>query len=131
MGTSGGARVSLQRDAILWSDGTGAKYVIGGIQGKYDAYGGAPRLGFPVTDEVAVAGGARSTFTGGLVFWSGATVAHVVIGAILARYDQLGGPSSYIGFPTSDEFGVSGGAQTNFSNGRYIVWRPSTAAVVH
>jgi uncharacterized protein with LGFP repeats len=43
----------------------------------------------------------------------------------------LGGPSSYIGFPTSDEFGVSGGAQTNFSNGRYIVWRPSTAAVVH
>ncbi len=130
VGMAGGARVSFQRGAILWSGGTGAKYVIGGILAKYDGYGGAPRLGFPVTDEVAVAGGARSTFTGGSVFWSGGTGSHVVIGAILARYDQIGGPSSYIGFPTSDEFGVSGGAQTNFSYGHYIVWRPSTGAVV-
>ena len=131
VGMAGGARVSFQRGAILWSGGTGAKYVIGGILAKYDAYGGAPRLGFPVTDEVAVAGGARSTFTGGSVFWSGGTGSHVVIGAILGRYDQIGGPSSYIGFPTSDEFGVSGGAQSNFSNGHYIVWRASTGAVVH
>jgi uncharacterized protein with LGFP repeats len=130
VGMAGGARVSFQRGAILWSGGTGAKYVIGGILAKYDAYGGAARLGFPVTDEVAVAGGARNTFTGGSVFWSGGTGAHVVIGAILARYDQIGGPSSYIGFPTSDEFGVSGGAQTNFSYGHYILWRPSTGAVV-
>jgi uncharacterized protein with LGFP repeats len=131
VGQAGGARVSFQRGAILWSGGTGAKYVIGGILAKYDAYGGAPRLGFPVTDEVGVAGGARSTFTGGSVFWSGGTGSHVVIGAILARYDSIGGPNSYIGFPTSDEFGVSGGAQTNFSYGHYIVWQPSTGAVVH
>ena len=111
--------------------GTGAKYVIGGILAKYDAYGGAPRLGFPVTDEVAVAGGARSTFTGGSVFWSGGTGAHVVIGAILAplRPDRRAGQLHR--FPTSDEFGVSGGAQTNFSYGHYILWRASTGAVVH
>jgi uncharacterized protein with LGFP repeats/glucose/arabinose dehydrogenase len=127
----GGARVSFERGAIIWSPGTGAKYVIGGILAKYDAYGGAARLGYPITDEVGVAGGARSTFTGGSVFWSGGTGAHVVIGAILAKYDQIGGPGSYIGFPTSDEFGVSGGAQTNFSYGHYIVWKPATGAVVH
>ena len=77
-----------------------------------------------------MAGGARSTFTGGSVFWSGGTGAHVVIGGILARYDQIGGPAGYIGFPTSDEFGITGGAQTNFSYGHYIVWRPSTGALV-
>jgi uncharacterized protein with LGFP repeats/glucose/arabinose dehydrogenase len=131
IGLGGGARVSFERGAIIWSPGAGAKYVIGGILSKYDAYGGAARLGYPVTDEVGVAGGARSTFTGGSVFWSGGTGAHVVIGAILAKYDQIGGPGSYIGFPTSDEFGVSGGAQTNFSYGHYIVWKPATGAVVH
>lgn len=130
IGTAGGARVSFERGAIIWSSATGANYVIGGILAKYDSYGAAAALGFPVTDEVAVAGGARSTFTGGSVFWSGGTGSHVVIGAILARYDQIGGPSSYIGFPTSDEFAVSGGAQTNFSYGHGIVWRSSVGAVV-
>ena len=129
-GTAGGARSSFQRGAIVWSGGTGAKYVIGGILEKYDAFGGAPRLGFPITDEVPVAGGARSTFTGGSVLWSGGTGAHVVIGGILAKYDSIGGPNSYIGFPTSDEFAISGGAQSNFSYGHYIVWKPSTGAVV-
>jgi uncharacterized protein with LGFP repeats len=129
-GTAGGARSSFQRGAIVWSGGTGAKFVIGGILIKYDSYGGAPALGFPITDEMSVAGGARSTFTGGSVFWSGGTGAHVVIGGILARYDSIGGPGSYIGFPTSDEFPIYGGAQTNFSYGHYIVWRPSTGAIV-
>ena len=88
-------------------------------------------LGFPTTDEVYVAGGARNTFTGGSVLWSGRTGAHVVIGGILAKYDSIGGPASDLGFPTSDEFAVPGGARSNFERTHYILWTPSTGAVVY
>jgi uncharacterized protein with LGFP repeats len=77
------------------------------------------------------AGGARSTFTGGSVLWSAGTGAHVVIGGILAKYDSVGGPTSDLGFPTTDEFAVPGGARSNFERDHYMLWTPSTGAVVH
>ena len=89
---------TYERGNIYWSAATGAHIVWGAILVKYSALGGPGALGFPTTDEVGVAGGARSTFTRGSVFWSAATGARMVWGAILARYDALGGPG-WLGFP--------------------------------
>jgi uncharacterized protein with LGFP repeats len=130
VGVAGGSRSTFTGGSVLWTERTGAHLVIGGILSKYDAFGGPAALGFPTTDEVQVAGGARSTFTGGSVLWSSRTGAHVVIGGILAKYDEIGGPSSELGFPTTDEYAVPGGARTDFERGRYIDWTPSTGAVV-
>jgi uncharacterized protein with LGFP repeats len=131
VGVAGGSRSTFTGGSVLWIEGIGAHVVIGGILAKYDALGGPAALGFPTTDEVYIAGGARSTFTGGSVFWSARTGAHVVIGGILAKYDSIGGPTSDLGFSTTDEFAVPGGARSDFERDHYILWTPSTGAVVH
>ena len=128
---AGGRMRTYERGNIYWSAGTGAHIVWGSILQKYASIGGPAFLGFPLTDEVGVAGGARSTFTGGSILWSGATGARYVIGGILAKYDAIGGPASELGFPTTDEYAVPGGARSDFERSHYIVWTPGTGAVVH
>jgi hypothetical protein len=46
-------------------------------------------------------------------------------GAIYQYYSSLGGTNSWLGFPISDEFSVTGGRQSNFEGG-YIVWDATT-----
>lgn len=50
--------------------------------------------------------------------------AYVVHGAIWAKYYSLGGPNSWLGPPTSDEFHNGTNAQSNFRGG-YITWSGS------
>src|SRR5262249_40368094 len=101
--------------SIMWSQATGAHAVYGLILSEYkatftetDYYGTKVMqiLGAPTSDEMDVPGvpGARmNTFQGGTIYWSQATRAHVVYGAIGALYQSMGGPTSYLGLPTSDE----------------------------
>jgi uncharacterized protein with LGFP repeats len=131
VGVAGGARSTFTRGSVFWSEASGAHMVWGAILVKFDALGGPGALGFPTTDEVGVAGGSRNTFTRGSVLWSEATGAHFVIGAILARYDALGGPVSDLGFPTTDEYQVDGGARSDFQRSHYILWTPATGAVAY
>ena len=69
-------------------------------------------------------------FQGGSVYWSPATGAHEVHGAIRDRWAELGWENSALGFPTSDEYGIDGGRRSDFQNGS-ITWTPSGGAVVH
>jgi uncharacterized protein with LGFP repeats len=131
VGVPGGSRQPFTRGSLLWTAPTGTHLVWGAILAKYDALGGPGFLGFPVTDEVGVGGGARQTFTKGSVFWTDRTAAHFVWGAILSAYDQVDGPAGALGFPTSDEYGVAGGARNDFERGHYIDWTASGGAVVH
>jgi hypothetical protein len=124
---------------IYWSAATGAHAVYGAIGAEYlatafetDAYGGDVQkdLGAPTSDEENVPGvsGARmNTFQGGAIYWSAATGAHVVYGAIFALYNSLGGPTSFLGLPTSDEQGIPGGRISYFQYG-WIEWTPSGGA---
>jgi uncharacterized protein with LGFP repeats len=130
---------------IYWSAATGAHTVYGLIGQEYnhtaiatDAYGNIVQklLGAPTSDEMNVAGvpGARmNTFHGGAIYWSPSTGAHVVYGAIGAKYSSLGGPAAY-GLPISDEQGVPDGQListervTDFQNGRAIYWSEATGA---
>src|SRR5271166_6375320 len=135
-----GARMNtFQGGAIYWSPTTGAHVVYGAIGAEYaalahetDAYGRDAQLvlGLPTSDEMNVPGvsGARmNTFQGGAIYWSPTTGAHVVYGAIFALYKSLGGPTSFLGLPTSDEEGIPGGRISFFQNG-WIQWSPEGGA---
>ena len=98
------------------------------IGAYYYQLGGATSfLGDAIGPEADVAGGRSQQFVGGTIYWSAATGAHEVHGAILAAYGALGGPSSPDGFPTSDEAPSPGGRLSTFQ-GATIYWSPSTGA---
>src|SRR6266568_1195805 len=85
-------------------------------------------LGYPVADEVGVTGGRASRFQGGTIYWSTASAAQEVHGAILGRYLQLGGTGSTLGLPTSDEYSITGGRRSDFKHGA-IEWSSGTGAL--
>ncbi|OOK82371.1 LGFP repeat family protein [Mycobacterium kansasii] len=68
----------------------------GGAAGPLGAKKGAP---YPIGGD-----GIAQDFVGGKIFFSPATGANAVEGAILAKYESLGGPvSSDLGFPIANE----------------------------
>jgi D-arabinan endo alpha-(1,5)-arabinofuranosidase len=93
---------------------------------------GGPRaaIGRPVSGEQAVGGGARQVFRHGRIFWSAATGAHDVPGALLATYRKWGGPRSSLGWPvTGPRVAAHGGHKLLFQRG-VIFSRPDIGAHV-
>jgi uncharacterized protein with LGFP repeats len=124
----GGFRTRFQSGTLYWSAPTGALMVRGALLQRYEAAGGPKVLGFPVADERAAAGGgARVELQGGAIYWSQATGAHVVRGAILARWRQLGAETGRLGYPTGDDAAVPGGYRTDFRGGT-LYWSKATGA---
>jgi uncharacterized protein with LGFP repeats len=121
---------AFQNGRIYWSPSTGAHEVHGAILGEYLSLGGsASFLGFPTSDESpAPSSGRFNTFQGGNIYWTPTTGAHEVHGAILGEYLYLGGPNSFLGFPTSDESPAPNGGRFNTFQGGRIYWTPSTGA---
>ena len=113
---------------VYWSPETGVHEVHGAILAKYRELGMHGGYGVPTSDKrVGADGRGRySTFTGGrAIYWTPGTGAWEVYGAIRARWGQLGYERSYLGYPTSGEFAVPGGRQSNFQRG-CIVWDAAT-----
>jgi len=100
-----------------------------GIIRYWKAAGGlSSGLGAVTSTEYAVPGGVAQDFAGGRVFWSVATGARSMIGAILARFVELNGTASALGFPTADERPArGGGAYSQFQRGK-ILWHPNAGA---
>lgn len=77
---------------------------------------------------------AAQGYAGGKVFYSPQTGAHAVTGAILSKYESLGGPTSDLGLPTGPEAdgGVPNSRISSFSapDQPTIFWTPDTGAVV-
>ncbi|QEH34998.1 LGFP repeat protein [Aquisphaera giovannonii] len=128
-GVAGGRMNTFQRGTIYWSNATGAHVVYGVIRDEYLRQGGpASGIGLPTSDEMdvpGVAGARMNTFQHGVIYWSNATGAHVVYGAIGDRYAAMGGPAGVLGLPTSDEMNATGGRISHFQNGD-LYWSPST-----
>ncbi|MBN9645267.1 alpha/beta hydrolase-fold protein [Corynebacterium mendelii] len=82
-----------------------------------------------VNNEYDVPGGKAQDFRGGQAFWSPGTGAHVLIGRIGARYNEIGGPGSFLGFPTTNELTTPDGRGrfVHFEHGS-IYWSPDTGA---
>jgi uncharacterized protein with LGFP repeats len=87
-------------------------------------------LGSPVGGEQAIGPGISQTYQRGRILWSPDTGAHEVHGAILGRYLALGGPGSFLGYPTTDETMTPDGVGrfNHFSNSGSIYWTPGTGA---
>ena len=79
--------------------------------------------------------GFGQNFAGGKIFFTPATGAHIMTGAILEKYESLGGPAdSDLGFPTIDEGAgrAPDSRNTTFSaaDKPVIFWTPDTGARV-
>ena len=97
---------------------------------KYAQLGGAAGfLGFAVTPEnVAPDGiGRYRHYQGGSIYWSPATRAHEVHGAIRGKWSSLGWERSFLGYPLTDETRTPDGVgRFNHFQGGSIYWTPGT-----
>jgi hypothetical protein len=120
----------FQGGSIYWSPPTGAHEVHGAIRDKWSSMGWELSFfGYPTADSSATGGGSVGPFQGGSIYWSAATGAHEVHGAIRDRYTAWGGPTSTLGFPTTDELPTADGVgrYNQFQNGA-IYWSPASGA---
>ncbi len=100
------------------------------LTNKYLALGGAASfLGAPTGSEAFLTGGRSQAYSGGTIYWSAGTGAHVVQGVLLTKYKALGATSSLLGYPTTDQ-GTSPdhvGLYNHFAKGA-IYWTPAYGA---
>ena len=98
--------------------------VQGAIRTEWDALGGdCSFLGEPRSSESAscVSGGRWNAFAGGNVYWSSATGAHEIHGAILSDFAAHGDEcaTGHLGFPTTDTVATpcGGGEMQSYQDG--------------
>lgn len=114
-----------------------AHEVHGAILAKFLSIGGITQWGFPMTHEMDVKKGASvigkfSEFEGCTVYWSPGTGAFEVHGDIRRKYQEIGGPLSDLGFPTSDEKNIpnfSGAGRINTFQKGSILWFGSYSSI--
>ena len=134
-----GRRSRFDFGEICFKSSVGAFEVHGAIHDRFEALGGPAAFGFPMTNESSVmlngkeTGRSNNFENGKSIYWSGASGAWDVYGAIKAEWDTLGGAGGLLGLPTSGETDTplahapgpdAGGRYNNFQNG-VIVWHPS------
>ncbi len=128
----------FEHGSIYWSSATGAHEVHGAIREAW-ARSGWERsvLGYPISDELSTGDGLGrvSRFQGGSIYFSPATGAHEVHGAIRQWWEQMGAQRSELGYPVSDEVRVQTGqgryAQVSrFQRGELVWWPDTSPAVV-
>lgn len=124
----------FQGGSIYWSPATGAWEVHGAIRNKYASLGWEKSfLKYPLTNESKCPDGIGryNHFQGGSIYWSPATGAHEVHGAIRSHWASLGWEKSFLKYPISDELVVFGGAGriSHFQKGS-IYWSPTAGVRV-
>lgn len=104
---------------LAWRASGGLGGPLGARQGTQSAIG----------DNAAAQG-----YASGKIFYSPDTGAHAVTGAILSKYESLGGPTGDLGFPVGPEAdgGVPNSRISTFSapDKPEIFWTPDTGAIV-
>ncbi|MBK5225614.1 MAG: glucosaminidase domain-containing protein [Thermoleophilia bacterium] len=133
-GNWGGRESRFENDCIYWSAFGGAHMIAGAIKTRYLDMEGAANLGVPTTDVFDIAGASGSQRCGfqlGALIWNQPlSEVYLVRGAILTKYDQLGGPAGSLGLPVSDESdvsGVNGARESEFTGGK-VYWGPGVGA---
>jgi hypothetical protein len=129
----GGSKNVFSRGALYWSPATGTVPVLGQIFLEYEQFGESSHaIGFPVGPATPIAGGLEQEFQGGRMYLrDGATDAHEVHGAILAKFLGTGGTVQW-GFPITHESdvlkdGTSVGRFSEFES-TTIYWTPTVGA---
>ncbi|WP_448854328.1 alpha/beta hydrolase-fold protein [Corynebacterium frankenforstense] len=123
-----GRFVHFERGSIYWTPETGAHAIPGDMFRHWGSTGYEKGdLGYPTGEPVERDGGIIQAFQGGWLVRDKAGENHWVRGAIAEKYGEMDGPGSELGFPTSDEKLIQGGAFQEFENGN-IYWSPNTGA---
>src|SRR5215212_9288685 len=122
----------FEHGSIYWSQQTKAHEVHGDIRVKWARLGGERGfLGFPVTDETGTPNGRGrfNHFEHGSIYWTPATGAHEVHGAIRDKWASLGWELGPLGYPITDETPTPDGVgrYNHFQRGS-IYWTPPTGA---
>lgn len=127
-----GAFQHYANGSIYWSPSSAAHEVHGLIRARWSSLGWERSfLGYPLTDETACPDGVGryNHFQGGSIYWSPATGAWEVHGAIRARYSSLGWERSFLGYPLTNESTCPDGVgRYNHFQGGSIYWSPATGA---
>jgi LGFP repeat/Fibronectin type III domain len=128
----GGRSLSYVGGTIYWSAATGAHVVRGNILVKYKAIGATVSIvGYPTTDDAGSPDGVGryGHFAKGAIYWSPASGAHVVLGAIETKWAAAGWERSGLGYPTTDETITPDkvGRYNHFTYGS-IYWTPTLGA---
>ncbi|APT93399.1 hypothetical protein CPHO_11445 [Corynebacterium phocae] len=123
-----GRYVHFEHGSIYWSPETGAWAIPGDMVAAWgkDGFENGP-LGYPTGPVKQVGEGYQQEFAGGLLTRNPDKSNTVVFGAIGAKYRELGGAASKLGFPTTGEMKINGGAFQKFDKGN-IYWSPKTGA---
>ena len=128
----GGRYQAFQGGTIYWSPTTGAHVVFGAIAGTWGRHGWENGfLGYPTTGEIALArgGGRYQAFQGGSIYWSPATGAHPVAGAIAGTWAAHRWEAGFLGYPTTGEIALTrGGGRYQVFQGGSVYWSPTTGA---
>lgn len=128
----GGCFQQFQGGSVYWSQPSGV-YSVGGIVGARWADLGYETkfLGYPTGDQICglTGGGCVQWFQGGAIYWSYATGAKYVIGAILGSFSGAGYEGGSLGYPTTDEMcGLTGGGCAQGFQRGAIYYSPATGA---
>jgi len=134
----GGTQQDFRSGAILASPTTGAHVLLGAVL-AHDLQLGLPEaLGFPTTDELSTPDGVGrfNHFAGdggASIYWTPATGAWSVHGAIQATWAALGWERGPVGYPVTDELPTPDGVGrfnhfTSADGGASIYWTPATGA---
>lgn len=102
------------------------------ITAKHDALGAnAGLLGPPIEDMKGTPDniGFFRRYRNGMIYWTLATDAHEIHGAILVKWTSLGFERSLLGYPAGDETGTPDGiGRFNAFQRGMIYWTPATGA---
>ena len=127
---AGGFGQAFAGGSVYYSPATGAHVLKGAVRDRWAALGWENCwLGYPTAAESGIRGGVVQRFQGGLAYFSPTTGAQAVRGAILAGYGAQGWENGTLGFPTTSETALPGGAFTHFQGGS-IYWSPAGGAHV-
>lgn len=130
-GAGNGFRQKFENGEIFLLPPNAPCWVHGAILAEYDALGAEGGfLGYPVTDERPTPDGAGryNHFANGSIYWSYASGAHEIHGAIRDKWASLGWEQGWLGFPLEGERPFTeDGRISRFQNGA-IYWWPDIGA---
>ncbi|GAB3326673.1 hypothetical protein GCM10027451_52090 [Geodermatophilus aquaeductus] len=128
----GGCRRDFANGSIYWSPASGAQPVNGALRSRWQQLGAENGfLGYPT--GAAVCGlrdsGCGQVFQGGAVYWSAASGAQPVNGAIRSRHASLGYENGFLGYPTGAAVcGLRDGGCGQVFQGGAVYWSAASGA---
>ena len=124
-----GRYVHFENGSIYWSPSTGAHAIPGDMFEYWGEHGWeGSDIGYPAAGATEIDGGYVQEFENGFLTRNPNGDNHFIVhGAIAEKYGEMGTADSALGYPTSNERGITGGFFQEFENGN-IYWSPETGA---